>query len=274
MAYGSQRNSKGFELKINSYVLNLDRHPDRFERLSAALKAQNIPFERFSAIDGSQIPASELDALVAPQGPVPRMTLGARACTASHMQILQKFLQSDADYALILEDDATISSHLAADLQLILQKSDAGILNINRQTPMKSSQKRIIVSNRKPQTVQGYQLLTLAGVNYGTAGYVIDRPSAQKTLELYPYPNIPIDHMLFNPNISKLFGKIEIKQLFPALVQPRAELISSAQQGEVSGSKGFKNKLKRVRSEVAIAPKLLLGSIFRIYRVKILEFKK
>ena len=120
--------------------------------------------------------------MVAPRGPIPRMPVGARACTASHIQMLKAFLATESDAALILEDDAEISKHLATDLPEIIVKSGAGILNVNRQPPS-GDLKRVAVKSKRCVEETGYEVFDLAGIHFGTAGYVIDRKSAQVVLD-------------------------------------------------------------------------------------------
>ncbi len=78
-------------MKVNEYfdrvvVINLDRRPDRMDRLGAQLDELGIEYERFSAID-----AKELD------------VKGYVAGTMSHVAVLKKY---EDQKILVLEDDA------------------------------------------------------------------------------------------------------------------------------------------------------------------------
>ena len=42
------------------FILNLDRSPDRWQRVSDELNKANVIFHRFPAVDGRAIPANEL----------------------------------------------------------------------------------------------------------------------------------------------------------------------------------------------------------------------
>lgn len=255
---------------LATFLLNLDRHPDRLQRMSDQLAAEGLEWERFPAFDGARMPDAELDRLVAPKGPIPRMTRGARACTASQIAILQRFLETDAKYALILEDDAVLAPSLAEVLEALLATGTFDVLNLNRQTPRRAG-KRLVV-RRRPALIAGdFAVHDLVGIHYGTAGYLISRGAAHMVLDLYPRPDLPIDHILFNPNVSKLFRRIRIQQLFPALVRPREGLVSSIQNEPVSEAGGIRRKLQRSWTEVAIAPRLLLGFLAGIYEVKTVE---
>lgn len=256
---------------LKTYVLNLDRHVSRLKTLGAQLDAQNIVWHRFRAIDGAGGDEAYLNDLVAPQGPIPRMPTGARACTASHILILRDFVASNAEHALVLEDDAEPSPRLGVDLAQVIRAAPTGVLNINRQ-PSSGAKKKIIV-RKAGNTRQGaYDITDLIGIHYGTAGYVVDKASAQTILDMYPHPDIPIDHMLFNPNISRLSDSVPVRQLFPALVRPAGGLVSSIQEVPVAKSDTIRNKLKRARSEFLIVPRVLAGLLLGRYEIKVLEF--
>ena len=88
--------------KVEIYVINLDRRPDRLERIGSTLTSRNLKFNRVSAVDGSKSPVgqSELD-LLSP---------GERAIWSSHQKALDDFLMSESKFALILEDDANLAN--------------------------------------------------------------------------------------------------------------------------------------------------------------------
>lgn len=257
--------------KFVTYVLNLDRHPDRLARMTQQATDAGIGFERIPAVDASLLSDRAMDALVAPNGPIPRMPKGARACTASHIDMYRRFLKTDADYALILEDDAMLSPDLGADVAGLVQDGDFDILNLNRQTP-RGAVKKLVVG-RQGRQVAGFDVRRLAGIHYGTAGYLISRHAAQVVLSVYPRPNAPIDHLLFNPNISKLFGMLRIEQAFLALVKPQEDEASSIQTVAVGGSDSLWNKLRRTRAEVSNVPKLLILAAMKRVEVKHLSWK-
>ena len=256
---------------IRVYVLNLDRHEDRLAHVSNALLGQSLDWQRFPAIDGSKVGDAALDEIIERTGPIPRMTRAARACTASQIQIMRRFLETEADYALILEDDVELVEDFGERVREVLSATDFDILNLNRQ-PTRSPKKRIFVRRKEILKVGDMVIHDLVGVHYGAAGYCVGRSAAQSIIDLYGHPNMPIDHILFNPNVSKLFGRIRIQQLFPALVRPRAGLVSSIQNEPVAEARMMRRKIQRAWTEVAIAPRLLLGTALGFYQVKVLEF--
>lgn len=257
---------------IATYLLNLDRHKDRLEYVASQLDNQDVPWKRFAGIDAQIISEASLDGLVSRTGPIPRMPIGARACTAGHVKIIQDFLSTDASYLLVLEDDAVLSPSFSTFIAELATISDIGILNISRQIPS-GREKKLVVRSRTAIHNDLFQIHDLTGIHYSCAGYMMDRNSAKVFCEVYSTIDVPIDHALFNPNISKVYGKVPVRQLFPAIVKPREDLVSSIQTVQVEGAKSIRNKLKRARAEVSIVPRLLIGLMLGRYKIKTLHFK-
>lgn len=256
---------------LKTYVLNLDKHDRRMQKMHDQLFETDLDWVRYPGIDASEVGDAFLDSFVARHGPIPRMPIGARACTAGHFQILKDFVTSKASHALILEDDAVISEKLAEDLPNLVSAAGDGIINISRQIPTGSEKKLIVRSNGLK--VGSYYIPELAGIHYSGAGYTVDRNAAETLLEMFPYPNMPVDHILFNPNVSDIGKRVPVRQLFPALVRPRESLVSSIQTVPVDGSKKLRNRLKRAKAELSIAPRLLLGVVTGRYEILRLDFE-
>lgn len=96
-------------INIKTYVLNLDRRPDRWENF--VKKAQPIEFlnyERFSAIDGSKLKSTtQLQRIF--DGNDYNMQVGAVGCAMSYFKMLTELINSEYDAFLFLEDDIEIS---------------------------------------------------------------------------------------------------------------------------------------------------------------------
>jgi GR25 family glycosyltransferase involved in LPS biosynthesis len=85
------------KLKV-AFLINLDRRPDRWLEFNQISPTLEIPIIRFSAVDGQDLPKSEL------RTPPP-----VAACWMSHQDVAQKFLESEAEYCLVLEDDLALT---------------------------------------------------------------------------------------------------------------------------------------------------------------------
>lgn len=94
---------------LQTYVINLDGSTDRLEAISARLAAFGIDYERISAVDGRPLDLStvaDYDAAHAERYMGRSLVGGEIGCYHSHLKVAARFLQSDARYALVLEDDA------------------------------------------------------------------------------------------------------------------------------------------------------------------------
>lgn len=258
-------------MTVKTYLINLDRQPDRLAAVSAALDAQGADWVRFAALDGKNMSDADLDRLVAKVGPIPRMTRGARALTATQFAIFRDLVDSGNSHALVLEDDVEISPRLFKILPQLLEDQEIDVLNINRQTTRRP-RKKLVVGAQTFEARDGFEMRALYGIHYGTAGYVISRSAAAEVLRAHPFPDMPIDHILFNPNVSKIFQTLRVWQLFPALTRPRPEVVSSIQLAEVAGARSFRNRLKRFRTELGNVPRLLVLLVLGRVVVRDLDF--
>jgi glycosyl transferase family 25 len=93
------------------YVINLDRSAERLARISAALQAVGIAFERIPAIDASNLKPADsenaYDAEANRRNYLAPLSPQEIACFLSHRRAWQTFLKSsEAPFAVFLEDDA------------------------------------------------------------------------------------------------------------------------------------------------------------------------
>lgn len=108
-------------MKIATYLINLDGSDQRLASASAQLHAHGIAFERISAVDGRKIPTPELEQLYDKKRAIAYMgrdlSPGEIGCYLSHIKAIEAFTQSDADIAVVLEDDCRILHPYAAPIQ-------------------------------------------------------------------------------------------------------------------------------------------------------------
>lgn len=96
-------------------VINLDRSPQRFESISKQLSAQGLSFLRITATDGRNLTSGELSHLEAPYD-APAKFVFRKAlwpneigCFLSHAACWKKLVESNYEWALVMEDDIVIS---------------------------------------------------------------------------------------------------------------------------------------------------------------------
>ncbi|AMW79720.1 glycosyl transferase [Acinetobacter sp. TGL-Y2] len=100
-------------MKVETYLINLEGSHDRLARATEQLQAVNWSFERFAAYDGRGKALSSFDDYddAATQQNLGRRLLNSEiGCYLSHYGCAEKFLKSDADYLVVLEDDMKISA--------------------------------------------------------------------------------------------------------------------------------------------------------------------
>jgi glycosyl transferase family 25 len=125
------------EMNIQIYVINLDRSPSRWERISAQAAEMGLNVIRVVAVDGAAVaPEDWIDA-------DPRQFLqmhgrymlpGEYGCYRSHLLALQQFGSSrggDAEIAIIVEDDIDLTADLVERARAIHQAlPQAGLVKL------------------------------------------------------------------------------------------------------------------------------------------------
>mgnify|MGYP002640257134 CR=1 FL=1 len=256
------------------YLLNLDRHKTRLENLRTQLDDLGLTWERVVAVDAKDASEEELAKYTDPTGPIPRMGAGARACTAGHFKIWERFLETNARVAFILEDDVRVSKKLAAFVKTApAYANEVDILNFNRQKSRRT-QKKLVVSKVAPITSDVFTGRRLLGPHYGTAGYMITRSAAERLCYHIGRTNVPIDHLLFNPNVSSFNTSSRIYQAFPAMVEPDVKKFQTSIQGEhIPASVHWRKRLSRGYYETNRIPSMLGQYLLGRAEVKTLRFE-
>lgn len=102
-------------MDVTAFAINLDRSPDRWLTLSAQAREFDLPLIRVSAVDGTAISETAqeaVDRLAFHRNAGRLMLAGEYGCYRSHLKALQKFLGSQADIGLIIEDDVELKHNL------------------------------------------------------------------------------------------------------------------------------------------------------------------
>lgn len=100
-------------MKTLTYLINLDGSDTRLESATQQLEQIDWPFERIPAYDGR---GKELSDFVDYDDFQARKNLGRGllsseiGCYLSHYNCAEQFLQTDADFLVVLEDDMTLST--------------------------------------------------------------------------------------------------------------------------------------------------------------------
>lgn len=114
-------------MKFKAYVINMEKSQERREFMVNQLTDQKIDFEIFKAIDGkthdfTKNYSEELS--VRHNGK--SLSLSELGCALSHRLALEKALNEDLDYALVLEDDVELPPFFSKILAQELSKRVSG----------------------------------------------------------------------------------------------------------------------------------------------------
>jgi len=100
-------------MKVLTYLINLDGSNERLESATQQLDQIDWPFERFEAYDGRGMALSDFKDYDNQQTKdnLSRSLLNSEiGCYLSHYNCVQQFLQTDAEFLIVLEDDMKITS--------------------------------------------------------------------------------------------------------------------------------------------------------------------
>lgn len=158
------------------FSINLDRDINRFEAQKASLKAQNIDVTRIPALRGASLPEVVYEFVpgLNPEEP------GTVGCFLSHVRSWETLLQSDADWGVILEDDAKIEEGFSRTLAKIDHpKHDLTFIN-NRMVPLDHDCDEQIV----PIVDAILSRKDRQQIACGGDGYILTRAGAEELLDL------------------------------------------------------------------------------------------
>jgi glycosyl transferase family 25 len=193
------------------YLINLERRPDRLAAMRAEGDRLGLNFVRIDAVDAKKVDPGDRFG-TGPLGVIPR---GDQCCTLSHVAAWRAFLASGEPYAAILEDDVVLSGRAP----LVLKQSDwiAAGLDLIKLEHYGPASQAVLLSDLRTLP-NGFRLGRMRSRHTGAAAYILSRRAAT-ILSATSRFNLPVDHLLFNPNNSPLFAALKPVQLLPAVAR-------------------------------------------------------
>ena len=203
-------------MSLPIYTINLDRRPDRWAAVTDNLGRLGLKPERIAAVDAETVPDSELGRRIALDAPLRR---GSAANILSHCKAWEALLASPHPAALVAEDDA----YFAADIATVLESVDwwpdgSGLLKLEAYGAKKRH-----LGAELGRTPGGRRLHPIARFPGGSAGYLIDRASAEAALDLCVAVDMPIDCFLFDVIGSRAARRLRPLQVVPTMIRQRHE---------------------------------------------------
>ncbi|MGN0932163.1 glycosyltransferase family 25 protein [Falsigemmobacter intermedius] len=177
--------------RLAAWYINLDRSTDRRDAMEAQLAALNLPFgvTRFSGVDG-RADASLAGRFV--DAPAFRRQMGREILPGeigvflSHLRVWEAFLASDAEVALVMEDDVVFHDDFKSALEVALsQQPRWDMLKLNK------------IRAKVPVTqfrAEGYDFNLYLGPATGFGAYLITRDLAQKLVGRVLPIRLPVDY--------------------------------------------------------------------------------
>jgi glycosyl transferase family 25 len=167
-----------------------------------------------------------------PGGPLGEIPKGDKACLLSHRRAWELFLAGGESHAVFLEDDVRLSASAPALLASgNWIPADAAVVKLEHYGP--AGQRVLLRDIRK--IGEDFRLGRMLSRHTGAAAYILSRRAAEILLRQTRF-DLPVDHLLFNPNNSKLFASLSPWQLVPA--------IARQEQDETSDIEGTRKSLR------------------------------
>ena len=213
---------------ISVFIINLDRDVQRYRSVLPLVERLNIPYHRISGIMGKTLPESftknfvdEKTYKLAFNGAKPGA--GEIGCFLSHVKAWVSFLDSNSEFALILEDDAQFNpSTLASTLKtLIKQKKNWDICSLFM--PTGPSTQHLV------ELIDPYKLVKFLTETTGTIGVVLNRNAATALLSKAEKYTVPVDHYI--QRTWEFDSPIQFTGIVPSVITERGISSSIDKEG-------------------------------------------
>jgi glycosyl transferase, family 25 len=201
------------------YMINLERRKDRLGAMREQAAGLGLRLERVAALDAG---TADRDAVnrqfaqwFAKTGPLGELPAGDKACLLSHRAGWERFAASGEAHAVFLEDDARLSRvagpMLASDAWI---PAGAEVVKLEHYGP---PGQRVLLADLHG-VGEDFRMGRMLSRHTGAAAYILSRKAAMMLLAEQRF-DLPVDHLLFNPNNSRLFARLKPRQLLPAIAR-------------------------------------------------------
>jgi glycosyl transferase family 25 len=185
-------------MKVAYFLINLDDNIERLGIATEQLQSQGIQFERISAFDGRGLnPADHplYNSHKARKYMGRELVGGEIGCYLSHMDCALKFLSSDADYAVVFEDDFKIShsldSKIKSTLDFLKTNESWQLINIgNEKLKISTEIHSISIENNRHALHKAHYFPMT------TTGLIWNRSGAKGFLDISTEIFAPVDNFL------------------------------------------------------------------------------
>lgn len=182
-------------MNLITYLINLDGSTERYAQAKTQLDKQNIPFERVSAFDGRQLDLStvpEYDEAHALNYMGRTLKGGELGCYFSHLDCARRFLATDADYGMVLEDDMLLTENIYTTISQTLNWLEQQ--NIQFDLCHISANKRKIYTTLN--TINEHEIIRAHYFPMTTTGLIWSRQGAESFIANHNKIFAPVDNYL------------------------------------------------------------------------------
>lgn len=216
------------------FVINLDSSTERMDRMSRRLNELKISFERIPAVNGRDLSDELISQITYPYNHFesrvrfPRtLTKGEVGCFLSHRKCWEKLIESNEEWALIMEDDIRISDS-APKYMLSADWIPSGVKIVQLSWSLPIQKGRI-----RDEVIPIDNIVDLVAPLYpeplGCQCYIISREFAKAALSLSEKLEAPVDVIIFSPYFE-LANTFTVWRTAPTFVVANEEIESDIGQ--------------------------------------------
>ena len=200
---------------MDLYLINLARRPDRLASMEQHAARLGLSLARLDALDAKNADPASINRWFQANGPLGEIPKGDKCCSLSHRMAWERLLASGASHAAVLEDDVVLKD--SARFALGNSAWIPGGLDLIKLEHYGPPSQSVLLSDFR-DVGQGFRLARMRSRHTGAAAYILSRRAAEILLAV-PCFDLPVDHLLFNPNNSSVFAKLQPWQLLPVVAR-------------------------------------------------------
>jgi GR25 family glycosyltransferase involved in LPS biosynthesis len=176
-----ERDIKPFDIKVKTYVVNLDRREDRWDQFTNNDSSVSfLNYERFSAVDGKNLKWSRQLGRIFEENDY-NWRRGLIGCALSHIKLWIELLNSEYDAFLVLEDDVDFVPDFERKLYHAyneIKETDWDLLYLGHHLYKRYVTEQTYDKENYPTCEKWNRLISITRSMGGTVGYLINKKGA------------------------------------------------------------------------------------------------
>ncbi len=213
---------------MRTYVINLDRSPERMAFVERRFADLGLSFTRISATDGNLLSPAKLKVFAEqrPRDGKRGWRPGQIGCLMSHSEVWRQIAAGEHAHGLVLEDDVHISDALPAFV------GTSEWIPANAEIVRLESTGQWLSLGEAARTYEGRAVRRVRSTAWGAGAYVVHKDAAVRLLAVESALHAPVDDFLFNLGNSSVARSLATYQLIPALaIQDKFNADDAALEG-------------------------------------------